>query len=134
MAPRRLASWDLYGISCRNRKCRIDTQVIAMLKHLERKSTMSDPANVMPETESVGLFKVAASLQAAVNKPLLSGFKRDKVRLVTSDDAIEEKLHRHYRTVSELEDDAAVPRSDYFAPESMGDALRRAYANPGDLQ
>lgn len=42
--------------------------------------------------------------------------------MLASDKAIEEKLHPHYRTVSDLEDDPAVPRGSYMAPESMGDA------------
>ncbi len=47
-----------------------------MLKNLERKSAMSDPDNVKTATESVGLVKDAASLQAAIDELILSEFRK----------------------------------------------------------
>lgn len=74
------------------------------------------------ESEAVGLFHEAGALQDAIDELLVSGFGRETISLLASETAIEDKLHRHFRSVAELEDDPAVPRAAYVAPESIGDA------------
>jgi hypothetical protein len=72
--------------------------------------------------EAVGVFQSADALQDAIDDLESSGFDRAELSLAASERAIEEKLGHVYRKVSELEDDAAVPRVSYVAPESIGNA------------
>ncbi|MCB8840169.1 hypothetical protein [Aurantimonas sp. VKM B-3413] len=52
----------------------------------------------------------------------MSGFDRADLSLLASRATVEEKLGHGYRSVRELEDDAAVPVVAYVANESIGDA------------
>jgi hypothetical protein len=51
-----------------------------------------------------------------------SGFDRAELSLLADERTVDQKLHRHYRKVTELEDDAEVPRAAYVSPESVGAA------------
>lgn len=72
--------------------------------------------------EAVGVFDSAETLEAAVDELLTSGFDRAELSLLASEPAVQEKLGHLYDKVSELEDDAAVPRDAYVSIESIGDA------------
>jgi hypothetical protein len=72
--------------------------------------------------EAVGVFASADTLQEAIDELLSSGFDRAELSLLASERAVEEKLGDKYRKVTELEDDAAVPRRSYVSTESIGDA------------
>ena len=72
--------------------------------------------------EAVGIFDSAEALEAAVDELLISGFDRAELSLLASEPAVQEKLGHLYDKVSELEDDAAVPRSAYVSTEAIGNA------------
>ncbi len=72
--------------------------------------------------EAVGVFTNAEDLQGAIDELMSSGFDRAELSLLASAQTIDEKLGHKYRKVSELEDDAAVPRRAYISTESLGDA------------
>jgi hypothetical protein len=72
--------------------------------------------------EAVGVFDDAETLQAAIDELQSSGFDRAELSLLADERTVDKKLHRHYRKVIELEDDAEVPRAAYVSPESIGDA------------
>lgn len=72
--------------------------------------------------EAVGVFKDAVSLQEAIDDLLSSGFDRAYLSLLAGEQTVESKLGHRYEKVSEVEDDAAVPRTAYVSPESLGDA------------
>jgi hypothetical protein len=70
--------------------------------------------------EAVGVFASAETLQAAIDELQSSGFDRAELSLLADERTVDQKLHRHYRKVTELEDDAEVPRAAYVSPESVG--------------
>ena len=72
--------------------------------------------------EAVGIFHRNEDLQGAIDELLSSGFHRSELSLLASEAAVQEKLGHQYRSVSELADDPAVPRSAYVSPEAIGDA------------
>lgn len=72
--------------------------------------------------EAVGYFKTSEALQAAIDALMSAGFDRAELSLMATERAVEEKLGRKYRKIAELEDNAAVPRTCYVSPESIGDA------------
>jgi hypothetical protein len=72
--------------------------------------------------EAVGVFKSADTLQEAIDELLVSGFDYPALSLMASEKAVEEKLGHKYRKVQELEDEVSVPRIEYIAPESLGEA------------
>lgn len=72
--------------------------------------------------EVVGVFSDAASLQEAIDELMSSGFDRAEVSLLGSEAAVDEKLGRKYKKVSELEDDENAPRTHYVSLESIGAA------------
>jgi len=72
--------------------------------------------------EAVGVFKTAEALQEAIDELLILGFDYPVLSLMASEHAVEEKLGHKYRKVEELEDDTSVPRVEYIAPESIGEA------------
>lgn len=72
--------------------------------------------------EAVGVFKTADTLQDAIDDLMSSGFDRAELSLLAGEHTVEEKLGHKYRKVTELEDDAAVPRCCYVSTESIGDA------------
>ena len=53
---------------------------------------------------------------------MILGFDYPVLSLMASEHAVEEKLGHKYRKVEELEDDTSVPRVEYIAPESIGEA------------
>jgi hypothetical protein len=69
--------------------------------------------------ETVAVFDTAADFEDAIDELMSSGFDRADLSFVAPDKRVEEKLGHPYRTVAEIEDDAAVPRSSYVAPESI---------------
>lgn len=70
--------------------------------------------------EAVGYFKTPEALQDAIDELLSSGFDRAEVSLLASERTVDEKLGHHYQKVSELEDNAEVPRTFYIPNESVG--------------
>lgn len=72
--------------------------------------------------EAVAVFADEATLQAAIDELLLSGFSRVDLSLLASEEAVNEKLGHRYKRVSELEDVPGIPSADYVSPESLGDA------------
>lgn len=72
--------------------------------------------------EAVGVFDDAQSLEAAVDELESSGFDRADLSLLATEKAVIEKLGHRFERVSELEDDAKVPREAFTATESLGDA------------
>jgi hypothetical protein len=72
--------------------------------------------------EAVGLFDSPSTMQEAIDDLLSSGFDRAEISLLASENAVDEKLGRHYKKAVELEDDAEVPRTAYTSTESVGDA------------
>lgn len=72
--------------------------------------------------EAVGVFKDAKSLENAVDELESSGFDRAEISLLASEETVEQKLGHKYKKVTELENDASVPRSAFVSTESIGDA------------
>lgn len=72
--------------------------------------------------EVVGVFNDADALQAAIDELMSSGFDRAEISLLASEEAVDEKLGRKYKKVTELEDESAAPRTHYVSVESIGDA------------
>ena len=72
--------------------------------------------------EAVAVFDTAADFEEAIDELMCSGFDRADLSFVAPDKRIAERLGHTYRTVAEVEDDAAVPRSAYVAPESIHEA------------
>ena len=72
--------------------------------------------------EAVAVFADEASLQAAIDDLLASGFGRADLSLLASEEAVNEKLGHKYKKASELEDVPGIPSADYVSPEALGDA------------
>ena len=72
--------------------------------------------------EAVGCFDTAESLQEAIDELLSSGFDRAELSFLAAESTVEAKLGHAYEKVSELEDDADVPRTYYVSRESIGEA------------
>lgn len=72
--------------------------------------------------EVVGVFSDAETLQEAIDELMSSGFDRAEISLLASEETVDEKLGHKYKKVTELEDDATVPRTYYVSLESIGDA------------
>lgn len=72
--------------------------------------------------EAVGIFHSEENLQAAIDDLLTNGFDRADLSLLASDEAVREKLGHGFTSVTELEDNTAVPTTAYIATESLGDA------------
>jgi hypothetical protein len=72
--------------------------------------------------EAVGVFASPEMLQRAIDELMSSGFDRADLSLLAAEKTIEEKLGHKYQKVTELEDDATVPRRSYVSTESVGDA------------
>lgn len=73
-------------------------------------------------TEAVGVFHDVSSLDAAVEELRASGFAKDHISLLASEDAVERKLGHRYERVEELEDDPDAPRRVYRTRESLGES------------
>jgi len=72
--------------------------------------------------EVVGVFSDAETLQEAIDDLMSSGFDRADISLLASEETVDEKLGHKYKKVTELEDDANVPRTYYVSLESIEDA------------
>lgn len=72
--------------------------------------------------EAVTYFATVEDLEAAIAELQSSGFDRAEISLLASEKAVEEKLGRMYRKVTELEDDPSVPRTHYVSEASVGAA------------
>jgi hypothetical protein len=83
---------------------------------------MSTDGSPETQTEAVGLFEDAETLQAAVDDLLSSGFDRAELSLLASEAVIDRELGHLYQRVADLEDDPGTPRSAYVSKESLGDA------------
>ena len=81
---------------------------------------MPTDAEVTTSTEAVGVFKDAASLEAAIDELLSSGFDRAELSLLAGEDVVQQKLGHRYDKVTELEDDPSAPRVAYVPNESIG--------------
>jgi hypothetical protein len=73
-------------------------------------------------TEVVGVFDDVDSFQRAIDALLTAGFDRAEISLLAGEHAVEEKLGHAFRKVTDLEDDASVPRAAYISTETRGDA------------
>jgi hypothetical protein len=73
-------------------------------------------------TEVVGVFDDVDSFQRAIDALLTAGFDRAEISLLAGEHAVEEKLGHAFQKVTDLEDDAAVPRAAYVSTETRGDA------------
>jgi len=82
--------------------------------------TEGNPGRII--REAVCVFEDADSLQAAVDELESSGFDHANISLLASEAAVVEKLGHKYEKVTELEDDAAVPRTAFVSAEAVGDA------------
>lgn len=69
--------------------------------------------------EAVGVFADWPSLQRAVDELLVNGFDRSDVSMLAGEKVVEQKLGRVYEKVSELEDDASVPRAAFVGRDSL---------------
>jgi hypothetical protein len=79
-------------------------------------------AKTTHETEAVGVFHDADSLQAAVDELLSRGFDRAELSVLAGHDTVARTLGRDYRDARELEDDPAVPTTAFVPRETLGDA------------
>ncbi len=69
--------------------------------------------------EAVGVFHNAQELESAVDELQNAGFDRSEISLLASEAAVNEKLGHRYDSVTELEDDADVPRTAYVERDSI---------------
>ncbi len=83
---------------------------------------MSSSQPQKTQSEAVGVFDDANSLQDVIAEPETSGFNRAEISLLASEPTVEEKLGHAYQKIAELEDDTSVPRAGYISTESRGDA------------
>ncbi len=74
------------------------------------------------DTEAVGVFHDAESLQAAIDELLTHGFDRAELSVLAGHDAVARTLGHDYRDVRELEDDPQVPTTAFVPKETLGDA------------
>jgi len=72
--------------------------------------------------EAVGVFDDSESFQAAADELMSAGFDRAELSLLASDKIVQAKLGHSYEKVSELEDDAAVPRAAFVGRDSLVEA------------
>lgn len=72
--------------------------------------------------EAVGVFDDVSSLDAAVEELHRSGFPKDHISLLASEDTVERKLGHRYERIEELEDDPNAPRQVYRTRESLGES------------
>ena len=72
--------------------------------------------------EAVGLFTREAGLQAAIDELLGAGFDRAQLSLLASESSVRKTLGHRYVKAVDMEDAAAVPRTAYVAPETLGAA------------
>jgi len=73
------------------------------------------------DTEAVGVFHDADSLQAAMDELMTHGFDRGELSVLAGHDAVARKLGHDYIDARELEDDPSVPTTAFVPKESIGD-------------
>lgn len=83
-------------------------------------STSETPTTTV--REAVGVFREWAGLQAAVDELMAHGFDRSELSLLANEKAVSDGLGHGYRKVSELEDDAQVPRVAFAGRDSFTEA------------
>ena len=80
--------------------------------------------------EAVALFHDEAALEDALAALRRDGFGPERISLLASCDAVEEKLGRRFRKIADLEDNASAPRVAYVP---AGDAAASDNAAIGAL-
>ena len=83
---------------------------------------MAIKAEIPTVREVVGIFNSSEELQAAIDELLSSGFHRAELSLLASEDAVVKQLGHRYLKISELADNAKVPRTAYVSTEAIGGA------------
>jgi hypothetical protein len=83
---------------------------------------MSDSASA-GETirEAVGAFSREDALYEAIDELERQGFMRSELSLMAPRSSVEQRLGHEIRTITEVEDDAAVPRAAVFKQQSFGE-------------
>lgn len=76
-------------------------------------------------SEAVAVFHDVSALDAAVEELRAAGFAKDDISLLSSEDAVAEKLGHRYERVEELEDDPKAPRVAYRTRTSLGESEDR---------
>ena len=71
--------------------------------------------------EAVGVFGDADAMQQAIEDLLSSGFEHADLSLLASEETVDKKLGHKYKKVTEIEDDAAVPRSRYVSQDAIAE-------------
>ena len=71
--------------------------------------------------EAVGVFGDADAMQKAIEELLSSGFKHADLSLLASEETVDKKLGHKYKKVTEIEDDAAVPRISYVSQDAISE-------------
>lgn len=72
--------------------------------------------------EAVGVFRDEASLQAAADELMVSGFDRSHLSLLAGQKTVEQRLGHRYDKVAEIEDETAVPTLAYVGKDSRTEA------------
>ena len=72
--------------------------------------------------EAVGVFHVAADMEAAIEELEESGFDRAEISLLAGEETVRRKLGHRFYDAKSLEDDPKVPRTAFVSTESVGDA------------
>ena len=71
--------------------------------------------------EAVAVFGDADTMQQAIEDLLSSGFKHADLSLLASEETVDKKLGHKYKKVTEIEDDATVPRIRYVSQEAISE-------------
>ena len=71
--------------------------------------------------EAVGVFGDADAMQKAIEELLSSGFKHADLSLLASEETVDKKLGHKYKKVTEIEDNAAVPRIRYVSQDAIAE-------------
>jgi len=72
--------------------------------------------------EAVGVFHDEASLQAAADELLITGFDRSYLSLLTGEKTVERELSHKYTKIKELGDDPSAPHLAYIGSDSRTEA------------
>jgi hypothetical protein len=83
--------------------------------------------------EAVGVFRDWAHLQGAVDELMAHGFDRSELSLLADEKTVSATLGHGYRQVSDLEDDAQVPRTAYAGRDSFTEAKAFTVSGMGYL-
>jgi hypothetical protein len=80
--------------------------------------------------EAVGVFRDPDKLEAAVDDLEISGFDRAAISVLASDETIEKRVGRLYRTVAEIEDNREVPQAAFVSTDSLAEGEAAAVGIP----